>query len=485
MTPFIGFAPDVDPTTPGVITDLTNMVPTVRGSYIGAPSGADVGMSALAAAALSAAICTNLSGANRLFAGTTTKLYEKTGATWNDVSRVAAYGATTTNPWRFAQFGNTTLAVNKTDQIQSISTGADFANLSAPSAAVMCVNQGFVIVGDTNNGGAAETFGDSPDRWWCSAYLNETDWALSTLTQCTTGRLVDTPGAITGLRPLADYTIAYKAKSMYVGTYQSAPVVFQFDLVSSEVGCSSQEAIVEVNNAHYFVGDDDFYRFAPGSLPQPFGAPVKEWFFARCDPTYKGRIKAAHDRVNSLIYWFYPPNGSGGSLTACIVYNYKSDKWGVADKSIECVAEYISGGYAYDTLPFSTYDTWPEIPYDSPFWDSGARYIGYFGTDHKIMSFTASSTSSSLTTGHYGDDDNCMLLSRVTLRYLSKPTTATAVNYYQLEHGGAWTEDATTTESSGRFDMMRSAPWHRVTFNFTGDVEIVGASAVVQADGVY
>lgn len=29
MTPFIGFAPDIDPTTPGVITDIANMVPTL------------------------------------------------------------------------------------------------------------------------------------------------------------------------------------------------------------------------------------------------------------------------------------------------------------------------------------------------------------------------------------------------------------------------------------------------------------------------
>ena len=485
MTPFQGFMPDADPTTPGVITDVTNMVPTIRGSYVGASSGADVGMDALAAAALSAVVVTNLTGTNRLFAGTTTKLYEKSVTAWDDVSRVAAYGATTTNPWRFAQFGNTTLAVNKTDQIQSISSGTDFANLTAPSASLMCVNKGFVIVADTNNGGAAATYGDSPDRWWCSAYMDETDWVISVTTQCTTGRIVDTPGAIKALRALGDYVIAYKATSLYVGSYQDAPTVWAFDLVSSEVGCSSQEAIVEVNNSHYFVGDDDFYRYAPGNLPQAVGAPVKEWFFSRCDPAYKGRIRAAHDRVNALIYWFYPPIGSSGSLTACVVYNYQSNRWGVADKSIECVTEYVSGGYTYASLPFGTYDTWPEIPYDSPFWDANSKYVAYVGTDHKIYSMTAASSSSSLTTGHYGTDNEFTLLNRVTLRYLDKPTTATMTNYYLSEHGGTWTTDTTTTESSGRFDVMRSAPWHKVTFNFTGDLEVVGASAVVQADGVY
>lgn len=59
MIPFQAFAPDLDPTTPGIITDATNMVPTLRG-YAGGPSGIDVGMSALAAAALSAALLVKL-----------------------------------------------------------------------------------------------------------------------------------------------------------------------------------------------------------------------------------------------------------------------------------------------------------------------------------------------------------------------------------------------------------------------------------------
>lgn len=478
--------PDADPTTPGVITDIDNMVPTIRSSYVGAPAGANVGMDAVAAETFASAIVTTLTNIPRMFVGTATKLYEKDEAVWVDVSRATpAYGASSTNPWRFAQFGNSTLAINKADQLQSISSGLTFTDLAAPSASVMCVNKGFVILADTNNGGAAETFGDSTDRWWCSAYMDETDWALSVTTQCTTGRIVDTPGPIRAMRAMGDNVVLYKASSMYIGSYQSAPVVWAFDLVSSEVGCSSQEAIVEIDNSHFFPGDDDFYRYAPGGLPTPIGAPVKEWFFSRCDPAYKGRIKAAHDRVNALIYWFYPPIGSSSALTACIVYNYKSNKWGVADKAIECVTEYVPGGYTYETLPFVTYDTWPEIAYDSPFWDVNSKYVGYIGTDHTIYSLTAVSSGSSLTSGHYGADNEFSLLSRVTLRYLNKPTSATMTNYYQNEHGDTWTEDATTAEVSGRFDVMRSAPWHKVTFTFVGDLEVTGAGADVQADGLY
>lgn len=485
MTPFSSFAPDADPTSPGVITEITNMVPTIRGSYVGGPSGADVGMAALAAAALGAAIVTKLDGSTRLFAGTATALYEKSSATWTDVTRTVggAYGATSTNPWRFAQFGNTTLAINKVNQLQSITAGTDFANESAPTALVMCVSNRFVMLGNTNNGGSGTTYGDSPDRWYCSAIEDHTDWTPSITTQCATGLLVDTPGPITAMRTLGENIVAYKDGSMYLATYEGPPAVWRFDLVSSEIGCSSHEAVVELDNAHFFIGPDDFYRYAPGGLPVPIGAPVKEWFFSHIDHGYKGLIRHAHDKVNSLIYWYYPALGS--VLNSCIVYNYKSNKWGVADRSIECVAEYISGRYTYETLPFSTYDTWPEVSYDSPFWNASSRYVGYIGTDHKIYTLTGVSTNSDMTTGNYGTDNEFSLLSRVTLRYLNKPSLATMTHYYMNEHGGTWTIGATTAESSGRFDLLHSAPWHKVKFYFGGDVEVVGASADVTPDGVY
>lgn len=479
MIPFSKFAPDIDPTTPGVITSATNLIPTLRG-YAGGPSGVDVGMDALAAAALTAAICTKLDGTNRLFVGTAAALYEKSGTAWTDVTRATAYNATTEYPWRFAQFGNTSLAVNKGDVLQSISSGTDFADVSgAPKAAVMTVVSGFVMLGNTNDG-----VNNDLDRWWCSAYQDETDWVTSVTTQCASGRLVDTPGAITAMKALGYEAVAYKEKSMYLGRYAGPPSVWDWSLIPGEIGCSSQESIADLGSEHVFIGFEDFYRFN-GSAPVPIGSGIREWFFSDLDPSYRFRIRHTIDRVNSIVYWFYPRKGNSGSLNGCIAYNWKSDKWGVAHREVEASVEFISGGYTWNTIPISTWDDWPAVSYDSPYWTAAARYPAYIGTDHTIYSMTGASSSASLTTGDYGTDDAFTLLSRVTLRYLNKPTTATCTNYYQNEHGDAWTEDATTTESSGRFDFMRSAPWHRVKFDFTGDFEVSGASASTQPDGVY
>lgn len=481
MNGLVGFAPDVDPTTPGVITDCTNIIPTLRG-YIGGPVGTDVGMDALASAALSAAVLAKLDGTNRTFAGTATKLYEKSGASWLDRSRATPdYNATTINPWRFAQFGNTSLAVNKGDQLQSSSSGA-FANLNAPTAKVICTWKGFVVLGNTNDGGAGTSYGDSPARWWTSAYLDHTSWTPSIATQSTTGELVETPGAITGLKTLGEYVIAYKDNSIYVGRDAGSPTVIAWNVLPGTIGCSSHEAIADIGTAHIFVGPKDIYMF-DGNTITPIGTPLREWFFADLDPLYKSRIRSNHDKTNSLVYFHYPRLGSNGNLNGCIVYNYNNNKWGVSHRSIECAIEYITGGYTYDTLPFSTYDTWPSISYDDPFWDASSEYVSYFGTDHKIYSWTGMSNSSSMTLGYYGIENIYTLLSRVTVKFLTSPTTYTMTNYYCDVLGDAWTEDQTTTGSNGRFDVLMSAPYHKVKFDFTGDYEITAASADTQKDG--
>jgi hypothetical protein len=285
------------------------------------------------------------------------------------------------------------------------------------------------------------------------------------------------------VKALGNDVVAYKERSMYLGRYVGPPAAWDFTLIPGEIGCASQEAIADIGTAHIFIGHEDVYLF-DGSRPVPIGSPLREWFFGDMDPAYRYLIRHIHDRENSLVYFFYPRIGYGGTLNGCIVYHYKADKWGLAHRSLETAVEYVTGGYTWDTLPITTWDSWPEVPYDSPFWTASSQYPAYFGTDHKIYSLTGASSTSSLTTGDYGAENEYSLLSRVTLRYLYRPDSATLTNYYQDIHGGSWTEDATTTEGSGRFDLLRSAPWHRGKFDFTGDVEFSGINADMQPDGV-
>jgi hypothetical protein len=171
----LGFTPDVEPTNPGVMTEVVNMVPDEKGMK-GAPrpvTPSDVPV--LASTCIGAAVTTKLDDTRRIFAGTTTNLYELVTGSWVDVSSATYTGGADTR-WSFAQFGDSTLAANLNDTIQRSAGSGAFASISgAPKARILFSVQGFVMALHTDDTG----FGNNPDRWWCCAAFDDTDWTPS------------------------------------------------------------------------------------------------------------------------------------------------------------------------------------------------------------------------------------------------------------------------------------------------------------------
>lgn len=475
MDKLIGFAPDIDSTTPGVLTDCSNVLPLVRG-FGAAPSAASVGLPALAAACRGFAVVRKLDDTNRLIAGTQTKLYERSGASWTDVS-AGSYTGGAENRWRFAQFGDVTIAVNRADAPQASTSGAFAALAGTPPKASICETvAGFVMLFDVND--ASFGYGDSPDRWWCSGLYNQATWSPSTATQAATGRLFDTPGKITAGRRLGSSIVAYKEKSMFLGIYQGPPFVWGWQLISSDIGCISQEACVNIGTAHIFASYDDFYIF-DGTQPTSIGEQVREWYQRTINLSYKHRMVAMHDRSRSIVTFYFPSTASStGDPDTGLAYNYRTGQWGRADMSVEAAAEYVSAQITYDGLGtlFSTYDSMPAVAYDSPFWTAATFVPSVIDTSHQVMSLTGTPGTSSITTGDMGSDEVVTFLSRITPRFLTTPTTGSLTSYSRNWSGDALQARNTASMSIGRFDIMQAASWHRVKLTFTGAMEIVGMS---------
>ena len=100
-----GFIPDAETTTPGLLIDVNNMIPTVRG-YAGVPSQVAWNLPALAAECRGAAFVTTLDNSSILFAGTQTKLYKGGATSWEDVSKSGDYTGSSSTRWVFTQQGN-------------------------------------------------------------------------------------------------------------------------------------------------------------------------------------------------------------------------------------------------------------------------------------------------------------------------------------------------------------------------------------------
>lgn len=480
LIPFTGYAPDLDPATPGIITNLVDYYPTAKG-YGAAPSNFNSGFSALPTACLGGALIQKLDGSSRLFVGTATALYEASAIpTYTDRSRVGGYSAGADHRWSFAQFGDTSLAAIKSNLLQSSSTGA-FADIAgAPKARFVETVPGFVILADTNEA----TYGDQSDRWWCSAYNDATGWTPAVSTQCTTGRLIGSPGPIKGWKRLGDDIVAYKDRAIIVGRYVGSPAVFEFNQLPGDVGCSSNDAIVSIGSAHFFIGLEDFYLF-DGSRPIGIGGPVKKTFFTDLNKQYRYKIVSLHDRINSLVMFFYPSTASTtGVNDSCICYNYKTDKWGKINRGAEAGLENLTGQITYANINsyFATYAD-INITYDSPFWSQNYPVPTIFDTAHTMQTLTGIPGTCSITTGDMGDDNTFTLLDRVRPRFSTAPTSATLTNYYRNTSGSSLTQDQTVTMTSGKCDLFRSSRWHRLKLSTSGVSELSSIDVSLQGEG--
>jgi hypothetical protein len=467
----LGYAPDADQSLVGVITNCSGVVPSLRGMK-GAPSPADTPLATLAATCQGAAALTKLDGTTRLFAATGKKIYEAGNSTWSDVSRAATYTTATTGRWRFAQEDNVSFAANGSDTLQaSVSTGAFSCIAGAPAAAIV-ENVGkfvFALNTSTNVHGV---------HW--SALNDYTSWSPSIATQAGSDILTDTAGPITAGRRFGNSIVVYKKNSMYIGVNAGPPNVWEFNLLPGNAGAMSQEAVVSIgtpeNPKHIFMGEDDFYVF-DGTKPTPIGTNrLKVEVFGSLLQSRYYTCTALHDRKNSLVYFYYPVSDS---LTPdrCVVYNYRTDRWGVdVSRKIEATVDYIAPALTYDGLgaSYSTFADLPDLAYDLALVGSSQISPAIFTTSHLVKTLTGAAEATSFTTGDLGDDSRFTTATRVWPRFITEPDSATLTNHYKNTSGAEVTADQTTPLANGKFDFIRDARWHRLEFAFSGDWEMTG-----------
>lgn len=482
----LGYAPDADPSIIGVLTDCANMVPTIKGMK-GAPQPVSANTTVFNATCQGAAVLAKLDNTSRFFLGNNSAIAELTAInTLTDRTRASgAYALSETNRWRFAQQGDVSLATSKACTIQASASSA-FADVSgAPQADIIETVGQFVFAFNTTD----SVYGDSSDRWWCSALGNYASWTPSVSSQAATGRLIGSPGPITAGKRFGDSIIAFKQKSMYRGDYVGAPSSWSFVQVPGNAGALCQEVVVDIGTPYsprlIFMGDEDFYSF-DGSRPIPIGDNrIKVKVFSELLKSKQAQSLSLHDRTNSLVYFFYPSSDSPNP-DKCVVYNYRTNQWGRADRQIEAAVEYVLPGLTYGDLGthYAQYGDLPNQTYGGAFWSASFPTPTIIDTSHNIRTLNGNAANSSLTTWDMGDDQYFTTLQRVKCRYITSPTSASMTNYYRNNAGGSLTTDATTAESGGKFDVLRDARWHRVRIDFVGDVELSGLSPEFSGSGL-
>ena len=465
VVPFIGFAPDASEMTPGVITSCYRMLPSERGMR-GAPWREGLGFDALPAACVSSSYVRRLNGIARVFAGTATGLYERDGTTWHNW--IGTSGAT---GWSFAQLGDYSLATDDVGNIYGSSASSFTAIANAPKAKIVIAVPNFAVAFNTQNGSASTSFGDSPDRWWCSAYQNPTDWAISAANQCVSERLIGGGGEITAAAPFGTGWVVYKEREMFHAYYSGGAEVFNTQRVPGNQGCVGPNAVADVNGAHAFVGLNDIYIYDGSRVASIAEGKVRRWLFSRIKREAAAKTKVLYEQAAGLLWVFYPVGVGTSSVVGALVYHFASGRWGhYDDPSGIGAAMLYPGEYGND-------DT---VAY---FDASGSPTLGTI-TD----TTSAAYVEGAISTGWYGSDDRESFVSRVQLLSDDASTidmSTPSVSTKSRARSGA---DVTTGASvvataSGNFDLRQTARWHKFEFTVHTDAEISGMTLHMRPAG--
>jgi len=255
--PIAAWAPDGDPTIPGVMMEVENLRPTLRGyaPEFSMSSSGDYAVTLGAEPLTTDVIRDQIGNVRTVFCTTTTIQYIEP-ATTSVVDRTRSGGgyaaASAASPWRFASFGNATLACHPANPLQGtaqIGTTA-FSNVSgAPQATTIACNRNFVVIANFGGGGSTDAAG-----WRCSALEDYTDWTVDIATQAAGGTLTATPGPIVRLIAWRDYILAFKGNSFYRGQYVGAAAnTWSWPVISTNVGLIAHDAICEVDGVLYWI----------------------------------------------------------------------------------------------------------------------------------------------------------------------------------------------------------------------------------------
>jgi hypothetical protein len=495
------YAPDADPTSPGVIVAGAGLRPTVNGyaNYPLLSHYAPTGGWAITPAPVSGLYAHQFQASARLLVvGSFTKLYQLTRAADGsfataDVSTGGdAYPAFATATGdegharyvSFASFGDVALASyrNMGGLYRQATSGALFAQVAgAPECGVLANFRNFIIGGDVGDYGS--TTGE-PDMLAWSAFGNYTSWTPDTSSQAGNARLTDVSGRIVALMPIGDALAVYKANAIWLMRYllDGQGNVWNFKLTSAAIGCNADVTkpppIVNLGTAHLFVGAEDIYIF-DGMQTRPIASGVvRDYLHANFYDATHGRLRGtrvSHDmRAGEVAFWDYG-----------LTYSYRLGKWGAlpAGEVGQIVATCVAYGQTLDFGAGGVINDAPMLVVQT----DGTLYNRYKYANDATPIVYAPMT---MTTGDTGDNGEPSLLAHVAPLWRSPPATTPTLDYsYRHALGGALAADGAGTWDSDRlrFDIGKNYAWHRVTINVppgeSQSVELTGVQYSLRKGG--
>lgn len=252
-----------------------------------------------------------------------------------------------TDHWQYTQFARRIIAVQANVAPQTFLMGTDsiFSDLAGtPPDAAYCatVNEFVVLSGLTSD----------PFTIQWSSISNPTEWTAGTNQGDT--QSFRNGGLVRGVAG-GEFGLVFQDNAIRRMTYSpGSTLVFEFDLVSDDIGLFAPYSLVQVRGVVFFLSAVGFYRWDQLNGFVPIGKErVDRTFFNDCDTSQPQLIIGGADPTSSRVFWSYKStsNGSNSYFDRLIIYDWSLDRWsGFVNIDGEYIASSATPGTTLESL---------------------------------------------------------------------------------------------------------------------------------------
>ena len=362
--------------------------------------------------------------------------------------------------WHFVQYGNSVLATNGADKIQfmGILGTAKFNDITqAPVCRTMAIVRDFVVAGYCDGNSNRVQWSDlNNEQQWDSDDTNQADFQ-----DLAGGGEVK---AVTG----GEFGLILQDRAVQRMTYVGTPLIFQFDLISDNIGCLAGKSAIQHNGISYWLSHEGMIACDGTKVTNIGNGKVNDWLFSQIDLTQMDNnmdnASVAIDPIRNLIVWNFPTKTSDRLL---LKYNYSTQRFSTGFTQAHIVCGLETDGTTLDALDatFPRLDTMP-VSLDSHLFIGGQfSFCGAKGDI--IVAFNLKNNSSYLTT-------NDMEFGGFSVVTSAQPIVENGSADFQVSSRNTLNEsvlfgDDSVTSNENRADLRSGGKYHRVRMKATGD----------------
>ena len=404
---FPQWEPDKGGTDGAFLETCDNVQPTAKG-FAPLPSFVAEPGTALPAYPLGGGSFVNKTRETTTFAGTATNLYRYIASGWTSVG--SGFAATDDWSWQFQQFGQWIIASNGADAPQyfDLNASTNFAALtgdggtSPPRMKMLAVVANFLVGGYVDgNAAKVQWAGINTATEWRPGYGQGND------------QIFPDGGDVTAITS-GEFGLVFQIDSIRRMTYVGGDLIFQFDVISPNIGCVHPRAFCQVGRLAFFLSARGF-MMCDGSTVTPIGdQKVDATFFAARDSSYMGRMSCVADPVRKIVYWSVPAAEPG----VWFAYSWALNQWSRVVQGARLLLLGRSRDITLDETygsPDTTFDA--GLAFDDPAYFGEAPVFYMFDSTNTLGSLTGSAMAATVGMGPLllAGDSNKVALRRVRL----------------------------------------------------------------------